>query len=215
MAKAKFLSEITEPTLNVLLAWLLTKRVLRGLGEVKVPPKVKKPELATKIKKPDVLLSVSGVKVIIEGKFEAPGVAAQLEAQCLERIEEGLCEICLAVQYPMFNFTTLSPTMEDVEVKLSKAKFLAWAAYVSSPQVKKMGWSQVTLNQLAEVIRSSYTSVVSEDIVGTAVESLSTALEQGAQALIASSEASVLAQKTAAAMELPGGTPEQPEPDEE
>lgn len=212
--------EITEPTLNVALAHLLRKRELQALGEVVVHRQAKGVG-----KKPDVLLTVNGVKVIIEGKFAAPGIQAVLERQCIDRIEDGLCEICVGVIYSKVKMqpATLTVTMKEVESMLLKSKLQALLSYVAPaqsqqppipPGLKKMGWQEVDINQLADLVRASYTSVVSEDILGKAVESFASALQAAAEKLMTSSPPEVLAAKLSTIMEIPEAPREEPEESE-
>lgn len=225
MPKNYFLVEITEPTLNVVLAGLLRRRELQALGEVVVHRKAKGIG-----KKPDVLLTVNGVKVIIEGKFATSGVESILEKQCIDRIEDGLCEICIGVIYSKMQFISLTLTMKEVEATLLKSKFQALVTYVAPaefeqlsldfiqsklpPGLKKIGWYEVDINQLASLVRSSYTSVVSEDILGKAVESFASALQGAAEKLIASNPPDVLAAKISKIMEIPEAPRENEEPEE-
>ena len=226
MPKDQMLVNITEPTLNVILADLLRRRELQALGEVVVHRKAKGIG-----KKPDVLLTVNGVKVIIEGKFTASGVESILEKQCIDRIEDGLCEICIGVIYSEMQFSSLTQTMKEVEATLLKSKFQALVTYVGPtefeqlsldfmqsklpPGIKKIGWwYEVDINQLASLVRSSYTSVVSEDILGKAVESFASALQSAAQKLVASNPPDVLAAKISQIMEIPEAPREDEEPEE-
>ncbi len=214
--------DITETTLNVVLAHLLRRRELQALGEVVVHRQAKGVG-----KKPDVLLTVNGVKVIIEGKFVSSGVDSILEKQCIERIEDGLCEICIGVIYSKMQPATLTVTMKEVESMLLKSKFQALVSYVAQaefeqlsldyvqspmpPGLKKMGWHEVDINQLADLVRASYTSVVSEDILGKAVESFASALQTAVEKLMTSSPLEVLAAKISTIMEIPEAPNEEPE----
>ena len=214
--------EITEPTLNVALAQLLRKRELQALGEVVVHRQAKGVG-----KKPDVLLTVNGVKVIIEGKFASSGIESILEKQCIERIEDGLCEICIGVIYSKMQPSTLTTTMKEVESMLLKSNFRALVSYVAPPEfeqlsfdytqspmppgLKKMGWHDVDINQLADLVRASYTSVVSEDILGKAVESFASALQTAVEKLMTSGPPEVLAAKISSIMEIPEAPHEEPE----
>lgn len=214
MPKTQLLLDITEPTLNVILADLLRKRALQALGEVVVHKKAKGVG-----KKPDVLMTVNGIKVIIEGKFESSGIDTILEKQCIERVEEGISEICIGVLYPEITIPVLSPSMKDVETKLKKTKFKALIIYVASPDfeqltldsintncppgLKRIGWNEVNLNNLADLVRASYTSVIAEDVLGKAVESFANALQSAADKLITSQSPSVLAEQISQVMEIP------------
>jgi len=96
--KHSMLVGTTEPTLNVALANLLRQRELMALGEAIIHRTTKGVG-----KKPDVLITINGIKVILEGKFEASGIETVLEKQCIERIDDGLCEICIGVIYTSRN----------------------------------------------------------------------------------------------------------------
>ncbi|TET42950.1 MAG: hypothetical protein E3J66_02685 [Dehalococcoidia bacterium] len=216
--------DITEPALNVALAQLLRRRELQALGEVVVHREAKGVG-----KKPDVLLTVNGVKVIIEGKFAVPGIESVLEKQCIDRIEDGLCEICIGIIYSKMPTTSLTLTTKEVDAKLLKSKFQALVTYVAPPEMeqlsfdfilsgvppglKKMGWYEVDINELASLVRSSYTSVVSEDILGKAVESFASALQGAVEKLIASNPPDVLAAQISKIMEIPKAPHEEPEED--
>jgi len=88
------MSLYSEPALNVLLAQLLTKRGLLGAAELVVRQR-------KEIRKPDVPILISGIWVILEGKLEKPSAKEELERQCKERIEEGLCDISVGVIYKL------------------------------------------------------------------------------------------------------------------
>ena len=74
-----------------------------------------------------------------------------------------------------------------------------------------LNFYEVDINQLADLVRSSYTSVVSEDILGKAVESFASALQSAAEKLIASNPADVLATQISQIMEIPKAPDEEPE----
>ncbi|MGD2249330.1 MAG: N-6 DNA methylase [Candidatus Methanofastidiosia archaeon] len=77
--------KIREENLNVMLAELLAKSGLKAIGE----PIIKR--------KPDVLVHINGIRVIIEGKY--PGNRKNLYKKAYERIDEGLCEAVMMVEY--------------------------------------------------------------------------------------------------------------------
>ena len=212
----------TEPTLNVALAELLQQRELQALGEAVIYKKAKGVG-----KKPDVLLTVKGVKVIIEGKFAASGIESVLEKQCIERIEDGLCEICIGIIYHKWTPTNLNPTMREVKTNLLKSKFHALIMSVAPIEgqqltfehvsrglplgLRKTGWHEVDIDQLSSLVRSSYTTVVSEDILGKAVESFANALQNAAEKLVAAGPPDVMATKISEIMEIPEAADEEAE----
>ena len=78
--------EVREEALNVLLAELLAEKGLKALGEV-----------ILKKGYPDVLLDVNGVRIIIEAK--KLGRRDELRRSCVERLDRGMCDICVMVEY--------------------------------------------------------------------------------------------------------------------
>ena len=220
MNKHSMLVGTTEPTLNVALANLLRHRELMALGEAIIHRTTKGVG-----KKPDVLITINGIKVILEGKFEASGIETVLEKQCIERIDDGLCEICIGVIYTRAVYTTLAPTMKEVEEKLKNSNFKALVVYLAPSDVQmkfddlesplpigvsKTGWHTVGLEELCELVRASYTAVVSEDMLGKAVNSFATALQQGADRLAAAGNPAVLAEQISKIMEIPEAANEEP-----
>lgn len=221
MNKHGMLVGITEPTLNVALADLLRQHELMALGEAIIHRTAKGVG-----KKPDVLITVNGIKVILEGKFESSGIETVLEKQCVERIDDGLCEICIGIIYTKVVYTTLAPTMKEVEEKLKKSKFKALVVYLAPSEVQlkfadmeaqlpigvsKNGWHTVDLEELCDLVRASYTTVVSEDMLGKAVNSFATALQNGAGRLVAAGNPVVLAEQISEIMEIPEVANEEPE----
>lgn len=222
MVKSTLLVDNTEATLNVALAELLQQRELQAIGEAIIHKKSKGVG-----KKPDILLTVNGVKIIIEGKFEIQSAEAILEKQCIERIEDGLCEICIGIIYHNWISTSLNPTMKAVKEQLLKTKFrtiIMSVAPIETAQLtfdnlstglplglKKTGWQEIDLDQLSNLVRSSYTAVVSEDLLGKAVESFASALQEAALKLIASGSPDALASKISEIMEIPEAADDEPE----
>lgn len=78
--------KVREENLNVMLVELLAESGLKAVGE----PIIKK-------RMPDVLVHINGIRVIIEGKH--PGNRKNLYKKAYERIDEGLCEAVMMVEY--------------------------------------------------------------------------------------------------------------------
>lgn len=188
------MSVVSEETLNVVLAQLLLKRGLRALGEARIH--------GLGIRKPDVFIVVNGVKVILEGKYKRLGVREELGRQCRKRIDEGLCEICISVVYPQLSFGALYPAMDDVEKSLAAAKVESNVVWISAEGTSESGWLSVDIDDLANIARNSYTSVVTEDILGKAVVSLSSALNQVAEKMAQIPNLEVLVTRVKDAMGL-------------
>jgi len=188
------LSAVSEETLNVVLAQLLLRRSLRTLGEARIH--------GLGMRKPDVFILVNGVKVILEGKYARSGARRELEEKCRERIDEGLCEICISIEYPFSFDSFFRPTMEDVEKMLLGKGVYANISLIASDGIKSGGWIKVEIDELANLIRNSYTSIVSEDILGQAVESLSSSLTEATKKLMEISDTDVIARRLRTAIGL-------------
>jgi len=167
---------VSEETLNVVLAQLLLRRGLRSLGEARIH--------GLGLRKPDVFMVVNGVKVILEGKYRKPDVKEEFEVKCRERIDEGLCEICISVEYPQLSFEALYPAMDDVEKSLLGSKVESNVVWISAEGSRESGWMLVGIDELATLVRNSYTSIVSEDMLGKAVTSLAGALNVVAEKVV-------------------------------
>lgn len=188
------LSAVSEETLNVVLAQLLLRRGLRSLGEARIH--------GLGIRKPDVFMVVNGVKVILEGKYRQVGVKELLGEKCKERIDEGLCEICISVVYPRLWVGSLYPTMDDVEKSLLSAKVESNVVWISSEGSRASGWMSVNIDELATLVRNSYTSIVTEDMLGKAVLSLSKALGMVAEKIVQIPNVEVMVARVKDAMGL-------------
>jgi hypothetical protein len=188
------LSVVSEETLNVVLAQLLLRRGLRSLGEARIH--------GLGIRKPDVFMVVNGVKVILEGKYRQVGVKELLEGKCRERIDEGLCEICISVVYPRLWISSLYPNMNDVEKSLLGAKVESNVVWIAPEGSRESGWMSVNIDELATLVRNSYTSVVSEDMLGKAVLSLSRALGFVAEKIVQIPRVEVIVSRVKDAMGL-------------
>jgi len=188
------LSVVSEETLNVVLAQLLLRRGLRSLGEARIH--------GLGLRKPDVFMVVNGVKVILEGKYRKLGVKEELEAKCRERIDEGLCEICISVEYPQLSFGALYPAMDDVEKSLLSSKVESNVVWISAEGSRESGWMLVGIDELATLVRNSYTSIVSEDMLGKAVVSLASALNAVAEKVVQLPNVDVLVTRVKNAMGL-------------
>ena len=194
MVKGANLSVVSEETLNVVLAQLLLRRGLRSLGEARIH--------GIGLRKPDVFMVVNGVKVILEGKYRKLGVKEELEAKCEERIDEGLCEICISVEYPQLSFRALYPNMDDVERSLLSSKVESNVVWISAEGSRESGWMQVDVDELATLVRNSYTSIVSEDMLGKAVVSLASALNMVSEKVVQLPNVDVLVTRVKNAMGL-------------
>ena len=162
---------VREEALNVLLAELLAERGLKALGEVLL-----------KKGRPDVLLDVNGVRIIIEAK--KPGKRDELRRNCVARLDKGMCDICVMVEYTTLNITSISPTMSDLKEALLKGKYnVGFMTYIHriglekwvkdfKPKVKSEFYISIDFQEFVTYLMSVYEYTVEEDIVTPVVEKL-------------------------------------------
>lgn len=162
---------VREEALNVLLAELLAERGLKALGEVLL-----------KKGRPDVLLDVNGVRIIIEAK--KPGKKDELRRNCVARLDKGMCDICVMVEYTTLNITSISPTMSDLKEALLKGKYnVGFMTYIHriglekwvknfKPKVKSEFYTSIDFQEFVTYLMSVYEYTVEEDIVTPVVEKL-------------------------------------------
>lgn len=194
--KTSFLREISEPTVNVELARLLGKRGLDAMGEVIIPDSAYRP---------DLLLTLNGVRIIIEGKFQRHSARDALEKQCRDRVDKGLCDVAIAVLYEKPVIQSLSPRPEQLTAWLEQATYSACAFFTGKSGVEAYPWQKnITLDTLVDLIRNSYQDIVSTDRVSNVVDSLRSALEGFLEDIEDSGQATPeMAERVREALDLP------------
>jgi hypothetical protein len=199
---------ISEVNLNITLARLLEKRGLRAIGET---------VLHSGAYRPDILMTINGVRVILEGRFQKAGVEESLDLTCRSRLENALCDISVGVVYPHPQIASLSPTGKDVEQFLLGARYSARVFHISAEGIRGNGWErEIELNQLSSLIRSSYSIVVKEDRVSASIQHVREGLDEFAQLIgQASDDPDGLARSLVEVMKLPSGAKEDEEAEDE
>ena len=162
-------SEVREESLNVTLAELLAEKGLKALGEVLLK------------KKPDVLLDISGIRIILEGK--KPGRRSGLVEQAEGRLDEGMCDICVMIEYAQVNIGTLEATQKDVKDALVNGRFnIGFMTLADRVGLEKWikGWSKpkkdfhenIDFQDLITYLMAVYEQAVQEDVLGPVVRKL-------------------------------------------
>lgn len=174
---------VREEALNVLLAELLAERGLKALGEV-----------VLKKGYPDVLLDVNGVRIVIEAK--KTGRREELRRNCEGRLDNGMCDICVMVEYAALNVTSISPTMSDLKEALLKGKYnVGFMTYLDriglekwltgfKPRVKSDFYVNIDFQEFVTYFMSVYEYTVKEDIVTPVVERLRCVLNDFSRAVL-------------------------------
>jgi len=154
--------EVREEVLNVLLAEHLQDR-----GLLSVPEAIIRAARGRQRRLPDVTIAdLWGLRVTIEGRFDESVVDL-----ARSRVEEGISPICLAVCYPAD--LRGADSMPTLKRRLGRARL----------QVRVISerddgdWADATVDDLAEILRRSYELLVGEDVVSSAVEQLTHAID--------------------------------------
>lgn len=175
--------DVREEALNVLLAELLAERGLKALGEV-----------ILKKGRPDVLLDVNGVRIIIEAK--KAGKRQELQKNCVGRLDKGMCDICVMVEYVSLNLSSLNPSMSDLKEALLKGTYnVGFMTYIHriglekwienfTPKIKREFYLSIDFQEFVTYLMSAYEYTVQEDIVTPVVEKLKDVVDNFSRAIL-------------------------------
>jgi len=189
---------VSEPTLNVLLAELLARRGLVGGAELVV-------RCMDEVRKPDVLMLVSGSRVNLEGKIDRTGAREELAEKCPKRVEEGIADIAVAVIYKLTRDIGLLFSNEEVKEVLEASRYdvrvwgpgekgaeplpqlglllaepgerMAAAEAAAEPLLQ---WVEVDIDGLVRILRSAINEIASRDLLADAIERLRATLDAAA-----------------------------------
>lgn len=174
------MASFSETTLNVLLAERLTNKGL--LGSAELVERVKK-----ETKKPDILMIVNGIKVILEGKMNKSTAKKQLTKQCNDRLENSLCDVSIGIIYNISTAGKLFLSISDLKKLLDNSKFKIAIWIPGKDTAKKIiDWNDVDMKGLAKLIRASINEVTSSDLLTEAVDDLKATIEESVKLLVKS-----------------------------
>ena len=176
---------VAEENLNVMLAELLAERGLKALGEVILRKEGRRPQ-------PDVLLELNGIRIIIEGKKQKPGIWDELIKRCIERIDNGVCDLCVMVEYAnieLENQRKLLPDQKDIKNAFLKGRFnVGFMSYIDRigldrwvsglPKIERYPerYENISFDELVVHIMSAYSKIVTEDIIDPVIRRINDVL---------------------------------------
>jgi hypothetical protein len=159
-------------------------------------------------------MTIEGVPVILEGRFEKAGVEESLERNCHERLAQDLCWICIALVYPPLPQRLSAAYSLDEVSRYLRYKVKVFA--VGSQGIREEPWQEgVSFTDLVSVLRQVHQAVVSEDRLAPAVDLLRDGLAAFTTSLGMSADLSALAERLRDAMGLPQATPKKEEIEED
>jgi len=195
--------EVSEAALNVEFASLLREQGLSVLGEARI-------QSPRGLRKPDVLIQLNGIRIILEGRFEEH----KLEEDCRRRLEEGLAELSVAVVYPDETISWEDWQAEGPKAYLRQAVFRVRIFRLSGENtgIHQTPWQNLRLDELLQHLETAYRALVSENLVERAVARLSEGIARAADALLRRPQPEARAGQIATILQIPHsrrGTPAQ------
>jgi len=153
---------VREEVINVQLAQALAGRGLDAVAET-----------VTRRGRPDVLVSLDGVKLVIEGR--AREAQASLFHDARRRVESGMADISMAVLYP----DPLYEVGEHGELarRLLAEEFDGSVYYYGPRGIVEHPFQQATLQDLGETINAVFDLRVRNDVVREQVAILQDTIE--------------------------------------
>jgi len=162
-----------EEVFNVILAQLLHER-----GVISAPEQILRSRATRRRRMPDVLVTFQGLRTAIEGKVaDQPTAEADVWQNAMERVEQGVTHIAIAVLYP-----AELRRVPFGELKAAVARCNLRVSVYS--ETGERGWVDGDLDHLADLLRRTYEQLVEEDVVAQAVAILNEAVEGFAQVLL-------------------------------
>jgi hypothetical protein len=164
--------KVREENLNVMLAELLTESGLKAVGEVIIRRKM-----------PDVLIDINGVRVIIEGKHV--GKRKELYENACGRIDNGLCDVVMMVEYVNLSFgkqIQIQMDQKGIKHALKMGTFnVGFLTYVDRvgldkwiPEIRKEPefYENVDFQNLVGYLMITYDTLIKEAVLDKVIEKM-------------------------------------------
>ncbi len=168
------MTPLREEVLNVKLAELLSRS-----GILSVPESII--SFGKKRRMPDVLVgNFLGLRVVLEGRvFDKTNAVKTLETDCEKRIQEGIAGLVIGVLYPP---ELRNVDWSDLEHEMME-KTLRIRVFSESGEGN---WSDSDIDGISAILRRTYDSLISEDVVNSAVDELRESIEEATHQLSSS-----------------------------
>ena len=160
----------------------MVERGLGATGEVKI-------HVGKRRKLPDVLMSVNGVNVVLEGKYSSATARKEVIGQCKERIEAGIAEVAVGVIYDEARVSgVLIPNQSEIrnllENSILPTKIIKLGQEGEDEGSGNLGWNAVSIDDLASSIRDASNNVANEDVLASAVERIEKTVDKFSSKLL-------------------------------
>ncbi len=164
--------KVREENLNVMLAELLAESGIKAIGE----PILKR-------QMPDILVYINGIRVIIEGKYL--GKRTELYRKACERIDKGLCEVVMMVEYVKLKQESqqqIYPHQKEIKKILRESLFnVGFVTYVdrieSIPELSgekppARFKENADFKELVASLMLVYDSIIKENVLDSVIEKM-------------------------------------------
>lgn len=153
-----------EEVLNVKLAECICER-----GMAAAPENILNTSRARAM--PDVIVSVSGLRCMIEGKMgDVQNARALVEEDARERVASGIAHLAVAVVYPAPLRTTPFPALKT-SIAQATLDFLVCSEAMTG------NWKQGNLDAILDELRRAYDVLVADDVLNRSVERLQAGMQ--------------------------------------
>jgi hypothetical protein len=157
--------------LNVKLAELLSRS-----GILSVPESIIRVGKTRRL--PDVLVgNFLGMRVVLEGKiFDKKNAVKILENDCKKRIQEGIAGLAIGILYP--------PELRNVDWSEIERELMEKTLRIRIFSESDEGnWTNSDIDGISAMLRRTYDSLITEDVVNNSVDELRESIEEAAQQL--------------------------------
>ena len=141
-------------------------------------------EVIAKGNLPDVMINVSGLRVVLEGWFEKSVSVNVLKEKCRQRIEDNICDVAIGLFYS--DLLKEAESDEELVNKIEQSDFETFVFYPSTEGVTEQALGKVKFEQLAENINYLYSQIVKTDLLKEAVVKVEEAIQTCAEIVLTS-----------------------------
>lgn len=125
--------------------------------------------------RPDVMFTLGGLRVIIEGKFsDVPDASGIVLSDAAKRLASGICHIAVALVYPA---KLRASTTASLERELSDTRL----KYLIISESGQTEWAEATPSQILASLRRVHEALIKDDIVADSAAKLSERIEKIAE----------------------------------
>ena len=131
------------------------------------------PETIKKANKPDVIINMGGLNVVIEGRF---GNKQSLRRDVKARIEEGIADISLGILYP--SELREADDLNHLREKIKRCLYHGFVCYYGKQGVESQDFESSGLRDVVEILNNIFGIYIRNDLVREQVKDVEELLEE-------------------------------------